>query len=95
MTWVPRSMYGTNTAFSISVMENIDRQIEKADLIRLKSVGLSYDFKRLIKTNVISDLNLKFSVENPWFWAANRDELDPDRFGTGTYEGPALSLIHI
>lgn len=86
-TWVPRSMYGSNTGFSISVMENIDRQIEKADLIRLKSVGLSYDFKRLIKTNVISDLNLKFSVENPWFWAANRDGLDPDRLGTGLTAG--------
>ncbi|MFR7879480.1 MAG: hypothetical protein ACLU4J_25525, partial [Butyricimonas paravirosa] len=57
-TWVPRSMYGSNTGFSISVMENIDRQIEKADLIRLKSVGL-YDFKRLIKQ--CNFRNLKFS----------------------------------
>ena len=42
-----------------------------------------------LKTNVISDLNLKFSVENPWFWAANRDGLDPDRLGTGAYGGSA------
>lgn len=84
-TWVPRSLYGNNYATSIAVYEHLDHQVEKADLIRLKSVGLSYDFKRLLKTSIVSGLKLKFAVENPCFWAANRDHLDPDRMSTNTY----------
>ena len=66
----------------ILARQHLDRQVEKANLIRLKSVGLGYDFKRVVKTDVLSALNLKFTVENPWFWAANRDRLDPDRMST-------------
>ncbi len=83
-TWVPKSTYGTNSGVTIMARRNLDKQIESANLIRLKSVGLAYDFKRIVKTNVLSALNLKFTVENPWFWAANRDGLDPDRMGTNS-----------
>lgn len=83
-TWVPKSTYGTQNGMVILARRNLDKLVEKGNLIRLKSVGLSYDFKRIVKTNVLSALNLKFTVENPWYWAANRDGLDPDRMGTDT-----------
>lgn len=93
-TWVPKSTYGTQNSTTILARQHIDHQVEKGNLIRLKSVGLGYDFKRIVKTNVLSALNLKFTVENPWFWAANRDGLDPDRMSTdslgeATYLGDA------
>lgn len=83
-TWIPRSTYGSNGGSSLMARQVVDKQIEKADLIRLKSVGLGYDFKRLVKTPAIAALSLKFAVENPWFWAANRDKLDTDRMGVDT-----------
>lgn len=91
-TWVPRSTYDSNSSQEIIVGEHMDKQVEKANLIRLKSVGLGYDFKRLVKTPVLSAMNLKFAVENPWFWAANRDGLDSDRMvtnslGSSAYRG--------
>lgn len=83
-TWVPKSTYGNQNGMIILARRNLDKLVEKGNLIRLKSVGLSYDFKRIVKTDVLSALNLKFAVENPWYWAANRDGLDPDRMGTDT-----------
>ena len=66
------------------MVDGSDKQLEKGNMIRLKSVGLAYDFKRLVKTDVLSALSLKFSVENPWFWASNRDGLDVDRLYEST-----------
>ncbi len=78
-THVPRSVYGTVGGSYLLAMENIDWQIESANVIRLKTIGLSYDFSSLLKKSVITSLNAKLTVENPWFWASNRDNLDPDR----------------
>lgn len=83
-TWVPRSTYGKNSGITIAVYEHMDRQIESANVIRLKSVGLSYDFHRLLHTNWLSELKLKFSIENVWFTASNRDGLDPDRMSSNS-----------
>ena len=43
--------------------------------------GTSID---VYKRQVLSALSLKFSVENPWFWASNRDGLDVDRLYEST-----------
>lgn len=83
-TWVPRSTYGANSGITIAAYEHMDHQIQSANVIRLKSLGLSYDFKHLLHTDWLSDLRLKLSVENLWFKANNRDGLDPDRMGLGT-----------
>ena len=70
-----------------AVMYNTD-QVEKSDVIRLKALGLGYDFSRLLPAkSVLSHLYLKFSAENLWYYAANRDGLDPDRMTTGS-RGP-------
>lgn len=83
-TWVPRSTYGQNGGPSLIVSQRLDHYVEAADIIRLKSIGLAYDFTHLIKSNVISNLNLRFAIENPCFWAKNSQDLDTDRMGVTT-----------
>lgn len=83
-TMIPRSTYGANGGVDIVVGENIDWKIEKADIIRLKSIALSYDFTSMLKNSFLSMLKAKFSVENPFFWAANSDNLEPERMGYDT-----------
>lgn len=88
-TWVPAANYAVSGQY-ILPMNNNERMIEAGDLIRLKSIGLGYDLKRIVRTTALSALSLKFSVENPWFWAANSEGLDPDRLVTSyssTYLG--------
>lgn len=84
-TWVPRSTYGMNSGITITAYEHMDHQIQSANLIRLKSLGLAYDFKHLLHSNWLSELRLKISAENLWFKANNRDGLDPDRMSIGDY----------
>ncbi|MBQ3827842.1 MAG: hypothetical protein II812_06795, partial [Prevotella sp.] len=50
----------------------------------LKSIALSYDFTSMLKNSFLSMLKAKFSVENPFFWAANSDNLEPERMGYDT-----------
>ncbi|NOU59299.1 SusC/RagA family TonB-linked outer membrane protein [Marinifilum sp. JC070] len=70
-TKVPRL---DNTAYSsndrISATWNSDFNIDKADVIQLKSINLAYDFSSLIKFTGIESLKLKFGVENLWHWTA-------------------------
>lgn len=84
-TKVPRSTYGTTNAIYMIAVDNIDWQVESANVVRVKSIGLTYDFTSLLRHTAINQLSAKLSVENPCFWAANRDGLDPDRMGTDTY----------
>lgn len=55
-----------------------DRMVEPADIIRLKSLRLDYDITRWLKKIRLSGGSVGVSGENLWYWAANRDGLDPD-----------------
>ncbi|WP_321516794.1 SusC/RagA family TonB-linked outer membrane protein [Marinifilum fragile] len=70
-TRVPRL---DNTIFSssdrISATWNSDFNIDRADVIQLKSINLAYDFSSLIKFAGIESLKLKLGVENLWHWTA-------------------------
>ncbi|WP_320018592.1 SusC/RagA family TonB-linked outer membrane protein [Labilibaculum manganireducens] len=78
-TWIPAVNYSVTQQY-IDVLNHNERMIEDGDLIRLKAVGVSYDFIRILKSRTLSELSLKLSAENLWFWAANSEGLDPDRF---------------
>ena len=88
--WVPRPLYNIfNSGFSKAV-DHSSVQLESGNMIRLKSIGLAYDFKRVIQSSAISALTLKFSVENPWFWSANRDGLDVDRLVSNSSQSTTI-----
>lgn len=44
-TWVPKPLHGSFNYTFQNVVDGSDKQLEKGNMIRLKSVGLAYDFK--------------------------------------------------
>ncbi|MEG1290492.1 MAG: SusC/RagA family TonB-linked outer membrane protein, partial [Bacteroidales bacterium] len=76
-TWIPKPLYGTTTVDRVDLVNSNDLRLENGNIIRLKSIGLGYDFNRLIKANkVLSGCSLKFSIENPCYWVSNSERLD-------------------
>lgn len=63
-----------NTAYSsndrISATWNSDFNIDKADVIQLKSINLAYDFSSMVKFTGVESLKLRVGVENLWHWTA-------------------------
>ncbi|HPD96486.1 MAG: SusC/RagA family TonB-linked outer membrane protein [Bacteroidales bacterium] len=81
--WVPRlyNGYGGNTWAPSTYWDCLiysDKMVDNADVIRLKSIGVSYDLTRWLKTIHVAGGSVGVSGENLWFWAANREHLDPD-----------------
>ncbi len=84
-TWVPATDYmGLGTNYTNMIAH--EKTIQNGSVVRLKSISLSYDFKRIIKSDAFSGLNLKLAVENCCFWAANSYGLDPDRMYYDSYQ---------
>lgn len=49
---------------------NSDINIDNADLIRLKSINLTYDFTSLINSSAFKSVKLRVGIENLWHWTA-------------------------
>lgn len=52
--------------------------VESGDYIRLKSIGLAYNFKKILSLDMVKELSLKFSAENIVKWVSNSKGLDPE-----------------
>ena len=56
-----------------------DKHIEKADYIKLRDITVGYTFpKAWLRKAYIQNLRLSFQVQNSFYWAANRRNLDPE-----------------
>ena len=80
-TWIPKA--DPRDYYSTQAVNNSDLRAEKGDIIRVRSIGLGYDFKNLIRTPIVKMLHLRFSVENPWKWVKNSENLDVDNLYNG------------
>ena len=78
-TWVPQAYYNVQSMAYAQTVDCNEYQTKSGDIFRLRSLGLTYDFKRLIKSNIIQGLQVKAGVENLCWWAAAGDGIDPDR----------------
>ncbi len=72
--------YKTN---ALSTMQDIylaaDKFVEKADYIKLRDISLSYDIpKYTLEKFRINHLRITGQIVNPWRWAANSKNLDPE-----------------
>lgn len=84
-TLVPKASYGQANGTYMSVLENIDWQVENGNIFRLKNIAIGYDFAHLLKGKWLSTLNARFSIENLFYITANRDHLDSERMAEGNY----------
>ena len=64
-----------------------DKHVQKGDYIKLRDVTLGYTIPpHLLKKYMIQGIRLNVQVQNLWYWAANRDNLDPE-----VWNGSSLS----
>ncbi|SMC58378.1 TonB-linked outer membrane protein, SusC/RagA family [Pedobacter nyackensis] len=68
-----------------NIWEARDQNIQKGDYIKLRDVTLSYNLaNELLKRNRIQSMRFSFQVQNPWRWAANKQNLDPEAWTVAT-----------
>lgn len=66
-----------------------DKHIEKGDYIKLRDLSVGYTFpKAWIGKLMMQDLRVNLQVQNLWYWAANKNDLDPEVW-TGTALSPS------
>ena len=64
-----------------------DKHVQKGDYIKLRDVTLGYTIPpHLLKKYMIQGIRLNVQVQNLWYWAANRNNLDPE-----VWNGSSLS----
>jgi TonB-linked SusC/RagA family outer membrane protein len=68
-----------------NIWETNDQNIEKGDYIKLRDVTLSYNLSNeFLKKNYVKNLRFSFQVQNPWRWAANKQNLDTEAWTVAT-----------
>lgn len=93
-TNIPKLDY---TAYSsqdrIQATWNSDYNIDKADVIRLKSINLTYDFTSLINSKAFKSVKVRAGIENLWHWtAAGNDKVYDNNVNP---RGVNSSLYHV
>ena len=59
-----------------------DYSINKADVVRLKSINFGYDLSSLVKNTGIKKLTIKAGIENVWHWSATKTDKIYDSVGS-------------
>jgi TonB-linked SusC/RagA family outer membrane protein len=87
---VPSGIYGRFSSQQSDIIYRNSNNVDKADIIRLKSINLAYNLNKLIgKNKIIRGGSVSLSGENLWYWAANKYDLDTDYLGAGLPNFPA------
>ncbi len=56
-----------------------DKHIEKGDYIKLRDITVGYTFpKEWLRKAYIQRLRLSLQIQNSFYWAANKKNLDPE-----------------
>lgn len=72
-----------------------DKFVEKADYIKLRDVSISYNLSRkIVERTPLRYIRITGQVTNPWRWAANKENLDPEAWsGYSMTSEPAPSRV--
>ena len=86
----PAFLYGNSRSGQVQYLWSAaDKHIEKGDYIKLRDISLGYTFpKALIGRFMMENLRVNLQIQNLWYWAANKRNLDPEVW-TGTSLSPS------
>lgn len=92
----PVFLYGKSGNSNASPLwASADKHIEKGDYIKLRDLALGYTFpKVIIRKCYLQNLRLNLQVQNVFYWAANKRNLDPEVW-SGTTAGSTSRGTHI
>lgn len=91
----PAFLYGKGANSTASPLwASADKHIEKGDYIKLRDLALGYTFpKVMIRKCYLQNLRLNMQVQNLFYWAANKNNLDPEVW-SGTTAGSTSRGTH-
>lgn len=68
-------------AYAATIWHANDRNLLKADYIKVRDISFSYDFARTVfKKGEISSARVSLQVQNPVNWFANKQHVDPEAY---------------
>lgn len=83
----PAFIYNSGHSNSEYLWSAADKHIEKGDYIKLRNLIVGYSFpKKLINKAYLQGLRVDLQIQNLWYWAANKRNLDPE-----VWSGTSLS----
>lgn len=75
----PAFLYKTAYTNSEYLWSAADKHIEKGDYIKLRDVTIGYTFpQEWMSKMYVQNLRLSLQIQNLWYWAANKRDLDPE-----------------
>ena len=81
------AFYVSAASTTTNLWEARSNNIQKADFCKLRDVILSYSLpSELLAKYYIKGIRFSFQVQNSWYWAANKQHLDPE-----VWDGTTLS----
>lgn len=79
---IPRmGLHGTDDRYRNAHWKYADKQVTSASFIKMRNIGLSYTLpKNLIRNWGFNNISVRAQIDNPFYWAANNNGIDPEAF---------------
>lgn len=81
-TDIPRmGLHDTNDQYRGAHWKYADKQVVSASFIKMRNIGLSYTLPQsLTRSWGFNNISVRAQVDNPFYWAANHNGIDPEAF---------------
>lgn len=81
-TDIPRmGIHDSNDNYRNYHWKYADSQVVSASFIKMRNIGLSYTLPKKLTSNWgFGRIALHAQIDNPFYWAANRNDIDPEAF---------------
>lgn len=81
-TEIPRmGMHNTDDQYRNAHWRYADKQVVSASFIKMRNIGLSYTLPQKLARNWgFNNISVRAQVDNPFYWAANKNDIDPEAF---------------
>lgn len=84
-TNIPAMGIHTNSGERNKHWRYADANVCNASFIKLRNIGVSYSIpQKLLSKAKIKNLTLRAQVDNPCYWAANKEGIDPEAFNANS-----------
>ena len=75
----PAFLYKTANSYSEYLWSAANKHIQKADYLKLRDLTIGYTFpKQWINKVYMQNLRVSLQIQNLFYWAANKNNLDPE-----------------
>lgn len=85
-TDIPRmGLHNTNDQYRSAHWKYADKHVISASFIKMRNIGLSYTLpQNLTRSWGFNNISVRAQVDNPCYWAANNNGIDPEAFSANT-----------